>query len=127
MTIFDHLKNITTQKGEYLGDEGWSNWMINRYLSMDQDYVEVVNEIQRNTWQMSGEHLYNVYKDILPKAYKYLKYVKRAKKKDYDEEQIDALRIYFEISKKKAQEYHDQMTKEEIKDITTQIYGWSNS
>ena len=36
-------KNITTNKGPYLGDEGWNNWMINRYLSMDQDYVEVVN------------------------------------------------------------------------------------
>ena len=39
MNIFDHIKNITTNKGSYLGDEGWNNWMINRYLSMDPDYV----------------------------------------------------------------------------------------
>jgi hypothetical protein len=45
--IFDHIKNITTSKGEYLGDEGWNNWMVNRYLSMDQDYVEVVNIVQK--------------------------------------------------------------------------------
>ena len=50
-TIFDHLKNITTIKGSYLGDEGWSNYMINRYLSMNQDYIELVNLIQKNTWQ----------------------------------------------------------------------------
>ena len=50
MNIFDHLKNITTQKGEFLGEEGWNNWMINRYLSMSQDYCEVVNIVQKNTW-----------------------------------------------------------------------------
>ena len=73
MNIFDHLKNITTTKGEYLGDEGWSNWMINRYLSMDQDYVEVVNIVQKNTFIMKGEHLYNLYKDLIPQQYKFLK------------------------------------------------------
>ena len=48
MNIFDHIKNITTTKGSYLGDEGWNNWMINRYLSMDQEYCEVVNIVQKN-------------------------------------------------------------------------------
>ena len=28
MNIFDHLKNITTTKGPYLGDEGWNNYMM---------------------------------------------------------------------------------------------------
>ena len=28
MNIFDHIKNITTTKGSYLGDEGWNNWMV---------------------------------------------------------------------------------------------------
>ena len=65
MNIFDHIKNITTTKGSYLGDEGWNNWMINRYLSMDQEYCEVVNIVQKNTWQMKGEYLYNLYKDLI--------------------------------------------------------------
>ena len=52
--IFSHLKNITTTKGPYLGDEGFNNWMINRFLSMDPDYCEVVNVIQKNTWQIMG-------------------------------------------------------------------------
>jgi hypothetical protein len=74
--IFDHIKNITTSKGPYLGDEGWNNWMINRYLSMDPDYCEVVNIVQKNTWQMKGEYLYNLYKDLIPQQYKFLKYIK---------------------------------------------------
>ena len=71
-TIFDHIKNITTHKGPYLGDDGWNNWMINRFLSMNESWVEVVNIIQKNTWQMEGEHLYNLYKDLIPKQYVYL-------------------------------------------------------
>jgi hypothetical protein len=123
MNIFDHLKNITTQKGSYLGDEGWNNWMINRYLSMDPDYCEVVNIVQKNTWQMKGEYLYNLYKDLIPKQYKYLKYIKSQNKKEHKVEEIEAVSIYFEISKKEAKEYISMLSKEELENITLQING----
>lgn len=126
MNIFDHLKNITTTKGEYLGDDGWNNWMINRFLSMDKDYCEVVNIVQKNTWQMSGEHLYNLYKDLIPKQYKFLKYIKAKNKIEYDDEQVYAVRDYFEISKKEAKEYINMLSEEEIEDITSQINGKTN-
>jgi len=123
MNIFDHLNNITTQKGKYLGDEGWNNWMINRFLSMDPDYCEVVNIVQKNTWQMSGEHLYNLYKDLIPKQYKFLKYIKAKNKIEYDDEEVYAIRDYFEVSKKEAKEYINMMSREDIEDITSQING----
>ena len=123
INIFDHLKNITTEKKKYLGDEGWNNYMINRYLSMDQEYCEVVNVIQKNTWQISGEHLYNLYKDLIPKQYKYLKYIKANSKKEYKIEQIEAIQKYFEISKKEAKEYIDMLSKKEIENIINQITG----
>jgi hypothetical protein len=123
MTIFDHIKNITTTKDSYLGDEGWNNWMVNRYLSMDRDYCEVVNIIQHNTWQMKGEHLYNLYKDLIPQQYKYLKYIKSTKKKEYKIEDIEAVQKYFEISKKEAKEHIDVISKTELNEITEQIKG----
>ena len=123
MNIFDHIKNITTTKGPYLGDEGWNNWMINRYLSMDPEYCEVVNIVQKNTWQMKGEYLYNLYKDLIPQQYKYLKYIKTTKKKEYKLEDIEAVQAYFEISKKQAKEYIDLLSKEEINAIQSQIHG----
>jgi hypothetical protein len=122
-TIFDHIKNITTNKGPYLGDEGWNNWMINRFLSMDPDYCEVVNIVQKNTWQMKGENLYNLYKDLIPKQYKYLKYIKASKKVDYKPEEVEAVQIYFEISKKEAKEYINMLSKTELETITSQIHG----
>jgi hypothetical protein len=121
--IFDHLKNITTTKGPYLGDEGWNNYMINRFLSMDQDYVEVVNIVQKNTWQMKGEYLYNLYKDLIPKQYKFLKYIKPAYKSDYAVEEVEAVQLYFEVSKKEAKQYINMLPKEELKTITQQING----
>jgi len=123
MNIFDHLKNITTIKGPYLGDEGWNNWMINRYLSMNPDYVEAVNIIQKNTWQMKGEYLYNLYKDIIPKQYVFLKYIKSSKKNDYNIEEIEAIQQYFEVSKKQAKEYIDMLPKDELIEITQKING----
>ena len=123
MNIFDHLKNITTTKGPYLGDEGWSNWMINRYLSMDPDYCEVVNIVQKNTFIMKGNYLYNLYKDLIPKQYKYLKYIKATNKKEYKVEQVEAVAIYYEVSKHEAKEYIDMLPKEELENITNQING----
>jgi hypothetical protein len=123
MNIFDHLKNITITKGPYLGEEGWNNWMINRFLSMNQDYIEVVNIVQKNTWQMKGEYLYNLYRDIIPKQYVYLKYVKSNTKQEYSIEEIEAVQQYFEVSKKEAKEYINILPKEELEIITQQING----
>ena len=124
MNIFDHLKNITTTKGPYLGDEGWNNWMINRYLSMDPSYIEVVNIVQKNTWQMKGEYLYNLYKDLIPKQYVFLKYIKASKKVEYKQEEVDAVASYFEVSKKQAKEYINMLPKDELEVIKQQINGY---
>lgn len=123
MNIFDHIKNITTNKGAYLGDEGWNNWMINRFLSMDPDYCEVVNVVQKNTWQMKGEYLYNLYKDIIPKQYKYLKYIKSKNKNEFDAGEVEAVSLYFEVSKKEAKEYILMLSKDELNNIISQING----
>jgi len=97
--------------------------MINRFLSMDPDYCEVVNIVQKNTWQMKGEHLYNLYKDLIPKQYKYLKYIKASKKVDYKPEEVEAVQVYFEVSKKEAKEYINMLPKTELETITSQIHG----
>jgi hypothetical protein len=124
--IFDHIKNITTTKGPYLGDEGWNNWMINRYLSMDPEYCEVVNLVQKNTWQMKGEYLYNLYKDLIPQQYKFLKYIKASKKSNYEKDDINAVKQYFEISEKQAKEYINMLPEDELRIIKQQIDGICN-
>lgn len=117
INIWDHLKNITTSKGEYLGDEGWNNWMINRFLSMDRDYCELVNLIQKNTWQLKGEYLFQLYKDIIPKQYVYLKYIKAKNVKKYDEKELEVVKSYFDVSEREAKEYIDMLPEKELEQI----------
>jgi hypothetical protein len=90
---------------------------------MDPDYCDVVNIVQKNTFIMKGEYLYNLYKDLIPKQYKFLKYIKAKNKKEYKTDQVEAVAIYFEISKYEAKEYIDMLPKEELENILNQING----
>ena len=93
------------------------------YRKISSDYVEVVNVVQKNTWQMKGEYLYNLYRDIIPKQYVFLKYIKSNTKQDYSIEEIEAVQQYFEVSKKEAKEYINMLPKEELKEITQKVNG----
>ena len=101
----------------------YNNWMFNHILSMDPDYCEVVNIIQKNTWNMEGKYLYNIYKELIPKQQKYLKYIKASKKQEYKNEEIEAVSSYFNVSRKRAKEYIDMLPKNELKIIKQQIIG----
>ncbi len=74
-------------------------------------------------WQMKGEYLYNLYKDLIPQQYKYLKYIKAKNKKEHKADQVEAVATYYEISKSEAKEYIDMLSKEEIENIILQING----
>jgi hypothetical protein len=93
---------------------------------MDPEYCEVVNYVQKNTWQMKGEYLYNLYKDLIPQQYKFLKYIKASKKSDYKKDDIDAVKAYFEVSEKQAREYIDMLPEDELRIIKQQIDGICN-
>jgi hypothetical protein len=53
----------------------------------------------------------------------YLKYIKATNTKKYNEDELEAIQQYFEISKKEAKEYISMLPDEEIKSITKQING----
>ena len=48
--------------------------MVNRFLSMKPEWIELVNEVQR--YPLTPKELYKVYADILPKKKQWLKYIK---------------------------------------------------
>jgi len=72
---------------------------------------------------MKGEYLYNLYKDLIPKQYKYLKYIKATNKKEYKVDQVEAVAAYYEISKKEAKQYIDMLPEDELENIILQING----
>ena len=71
-SLFDHIKHITdVQSLNYWDDisdedkKSWSNYMVNRFLSMKMDWIELVNEVQK--YPLKPKELYKVYTDFLTK------------------------------------------------------------
>ena len=87
-SLFDHVNQVTSVQNpnywEDISDEDkktWSNYMVNRFLSMKSDWIELVNEVQKYT--LEPKELYKVYTSILPKKKQWLRYIKGDKKMDY--------------------------------------------
>ena len=87
-SLFDHIKQITdVQNPNYWdsisdGDKKtWSNYMVNRFLSMKMDWIDIVNEVQR--YDLPPDVLYKLYTNIFPKGKQWLKYIKGDKKMKY--------------------------------------------
>lgn len=114
--FFDHIKNVTIVKGEFLGDEGWNTYMINRYLSMNADYCEAVNIVQKNTRLLTAEQVFNVYKSLLPKKNVFLKYIKATTEK-VNPDLMSALREYLECSEREVKEHLEFLNKEDLTEI----------
>ena len=87
-SLFDHVNQVTSVQNpnywEDISDEDkktWSNYMVNRFLSMKSDWIELVNEVQK--YPLEPKELYKVYTSILPKKKQWLRYIKGDKKMDY--------------------------------------------
>ena len=87
-SLFDHVNAVTSQQHPNYWDEisdddkkSWSNYMINRFLSMKPEWIDFVNEVQK--YPLQPRELYKVYIDILPKKKQWLKYIKGDKKMKY--------------------------------------------
>ena len=106
--IFDWLKAINTTKPpvESFTDKDWEVWnsyMIHRFLSMNPDYLEIVNYVQDLPPQ-EKRLIYNVYKEFIPKNNKWSKYIK-SKVKQPNTDLINHIKDNFQCSLKEAKEY----------------------
>ena len=87
-SLFDHIQAVTSQQHPNYWDEisdddkkSWSNYMVNRFLSMKPEWITFVNDVQK--YPLKPKELYKVYADILPKKKQWLRYIKGDKKMKY--------------------------------------------
>jgi len=117
-TIFDHLNDLTNKKtpwSEYTESDkkSFGVYMINRWLSMDFDLIDLVNYIQQYTINILDKaSTYKVYLDLLPKKKIYNKYIGKSKKKS-NEQVLEILSRHFQISYAEAEEYLDIINKDD--------------
>ena len=122
--IWDWLKQINSVKADpsSFSDKDWELWnsyMIHRFMSMNPDYLELVNEAQKIMPQNKKE-IYSIYREYIPKNNKWNKYVKSNIKKR-NNELLDHLSNYWECSKTEVKEYMEFLGNDEIVRILTSI------
>ena len=94
-------------------------FMINRYISMDKNYIEAVNVVQK--YNLSPKSLYEFYLEIIPKRKTFLKYIKSDKKSDQGI--ILLLSNHLQCSEREIKEYLDLINKDDIKELSNQSNG----
>jgi hypothetical protein len=110
MNLFDWLKEITTNKTPWENfsekdRESFNVFMINRYLSMDVNYIEFVNYVQTIPFT-EKEKYYTIYCQMIPKKNVFLKYTK-SNKKIKPQEVVEYIAKYYECSLGEADHYID--------------------
>ena len=123
MTIFDWINQILVKKthwNKFTEDEQkkFSPFIINRWLSMDKDFLEIVNYFQKySIGTLEPREVYKWYCDMLPKGKRFNKYIKGKKDKKYNTELIDIMVMHFECSKSQVKDYLDLIAKNELMEI----------
>ena len=123
MTIFDWINQILVKKthwNEFTEDEQkkFSPFIINRWLSMDKEFIEIVNFFQKySIGTLEPREVYKWYCDMLPKGKRFNKYIKGKKDKKYNTELIDIMVTHFECSKLQVKDYLDLIAKDELMEI----------
>ena len=123
MTIFNWINEILVNKkhwNEFTEDEQkkFSPFIINRWLSMDKDFIEIVNYFQKySIGTLEPREVYKWYCDMLPKGKRFNKYIKGKKDKKYNTELIDIMVTHFECSKSQVKDYLDLIAKDELIEI----------
>ena len=106
--IFDWLKQINTTKSpvdsfEDSDWEVWNSYMVHRFLSQNEDFLELVNEVQKIPPQ-NKKQIYSIYVEYIPKNNKWNKYIK-SQVKERNKDLISHLKDHFEISSREVKEY----------------------
>ena len=123
MTIFNWINEILVSKkhwNDFTEDEQkkFSPFIINRWLSMDKDFLEIVNFFQKySIGTLEPREVYKWYCDMLPKGKRFNKYIKGKKDKKYNTELIDIMVTHFECSKSQVKDYLDLIAKNELIEI----------
>ena len=118
--IFDWLKEINSTKShpDSFTNQDWDVWnsyLVHRFLSMNPDYIELVNEIQILP-PTNKKQIYSIYREYIPKNNKWSKYVK-SNIKEPDKDLTLQLKKYFNVSVREVKDYLKILDKKQVQNI----------
>ena len=121
MNPFDHIKNLHTKQRSWddFNDEekkSFNIFIINKALSMNPNYLDIVNMVQRYTNNMlNPKEVFNLYFNLLPNKFRFYKWIKGTKDKNKEKYQI--LAQHFKCSSREAKDYMELLNKKEVNKI----------
>ena len=127
MTPFDYLKLVHNKKVKWedLNEEeqkSWNTFIINRALSFNSNYIDIVNNIQPYTGgQLTPAEIFKYYQNMLPNNFRFQKWIKGKKENKYNPQLLALLSGYFECSCKQVEEYLKIMKKKDLKSLLISI------
>ena len=112
MNPFDHIKNLHTKKRTWddFNDEekkSFNVFIINKALSMNPNYLGIVNMVQNFTGLnqiLSQKEVFNLYYSLLPNKFRFYKWIKGEKTKK-EKEKAEYLAMHFKVSTREAYDY----------------------
>ena len=124
MNPFDHIKNLHTKKRHWedFNDEekkSFNVFIINKALSMNPNYLGIVNMVQNFTGLnqiLSQKEVFNIYFNLLPSKFRFYKWIKGEKNKK-EKEKAEYLAMHFKISTREAYDYLKILDKKTINKI----------
>jgi hypothetical protein len=123
-SIWDWLNQINSIKADpnSFSNKDWELWnsyMVHRFLSMNSNFLDIVNFVQKINPQNKKE-IYSVYREYIPKNKKWSKYIK-SKVKQSNKDLVEHLSSYWECSSKETKEYLEFLDTDEIGRILMSI------
>ena len=124
MNPFDHIKNLHTKKRRWedFNDEekkSFNVFIINKALSMNPNYLNIVNMVQNFTGLnqiLSPKEVFNLYLNLLPNKFKFYKWIKGEKTKK-EKEKAEYLAMHFNVSTREAYDYLQILDRKTINKI----------
>ena len=124
MNPFDHIKNLHSKKRRWedFNDEekkSFNVFIINKGLSMNPNYLGIVNMVQNFTGLnqiLSPKEVFNIYFNLLPNKFRFYKWIKGQKTKK-DKDKAEYLATHFKVSTREAYDYMQILDKKTINSI----------
>ena len=120
MSPFQLIKSLTSSKRKWedLSEEdknSFNVFMTHRILSMDRNYVDVVNYLQLH-YNIPKEQVYSFYYGILPEKDSYARYIKKSKE-EHNEKLLEILAGFYECSQREVKSYLRILSPDKINHI----------
>jgi hypothetical protein len=128
--LFDHINHIREKQDPDYFDKlseadkkSWSSFMVCRFLSMQPELIDGVNQVQKYSSVLSPKDFYKVLIAFVPKKRAFYPYIK-SKSEKYNPALLSLLSAHFQDSERNVLEYISLLTKDDIQNIISK-YGYN--